>query len=118
MSDVTNTKLPNTFPATDETGRDYYFGWLIAKAFQWWSVVPFDENRPRIVGYYRHPDVDGRLICPYCEQVMHDHGFIDEPGNEHVVCPGDWVVTTSHHVAMKPAVFEAIFAVDTKGDPI
>lgn len=65
-----------------------------------------------VVRYFRHPHVDGELLCPHCGVRMHEHGFIDIPGihSDRVVCPGDYVVTTNDgYHAMKPAVFEALY---------
>ena len=46
----------------------------------------------QIVRYYRRPDIDGQSVCPRCQQIMHDHGFIDEGKTGYTVCPGDWVL--------------------------
>ena len=97
------------YPATDETGQDHSSRWWVLRAFQWWSVAAFDENRPRIVDYYRHPDVGSQVVCPHCNHIMHDHGFIDESGREQVVCPGDWILMPGKPVAMKPIAFEDLF---------
>jgi hypothetical protein len=61
-------------------------------AEQWWQVEPFDENKTRVVDYFRHPDVPGELKCANCTNPMHIHGFLDE-GRGYVVCPGDWILT-------------------------
>ena len=71
------------------------------KAHQWFKngdhPKDYDQVKAngwegQIVRYYRRPDVDGQSVCPRCQQIMHDHGFIDEGEVGHTVCPGDWVV--------------------------
>lgn len=49
----------------------------------------------KIVRYYRHPDINGKSICPFCEKTMHEHGWIDgsdNAGYPFVVCPGNYII--------------------------
>ena len=45
-----------------------------------------------IVGYYRHPKIDGEKQCNICADSMHTHGYIDTLEGGHIVCPTDWVI--------------------------
>lgn len=47
----------------------------------------------QIVRYYRNPSVPGDKPCQHCEQIMHNHGWIDTLEGGHIVCPGDWIIT-------------------------
>lgn len=73
------------------------------------TVTPPVEGR--VVRYYRHPDVRGDTVCTQCGVRMHDHGWIDTPGEGHTVCPGDWVITETDGTpyACKPDVFAKIY---------
>lgn len=64
-----------------------------------------------IVRYYRDPDVDGGMECKHCEQIMHDHGWIDTLEGGHIVCPGDWIITgvAGEHYPCKPDIFEQTY---------
>ena len=44
-----------------------------------------------VVRYFRDPRIPGNTICSACDRTMHEHGWIDNPGNGEVVCPGDAV---------------------------
>ena len=72
--------------------------------------VPF-LSEGKIVRYYRHPDVDGQRDCQYCENIMHDHGWIDTIQGGHNVCPGDWIITgiKGEYSPFKPDIFEATY---------
>lgn len=61
----------------------------------------------KVVRYFRHPEFDGLMPCEKCGHVMHDHGWIDEPGGGVTVCPGDWIITKANglHETCKPDDF-------------
>lgn len=44
------------------------------------------------VGFYRHPDIDGKKECEHCGNIMHKHGWMDTLEGGHTVCPGDWII--------------------------
>jgi len=46
-----------------------------------------------VVRRFRHPDISGRTTCLYCYRFLNLHGWVDTPGGNHLVCPGDWVIT-------------------------
>ncbi len=64
-----------------------------------------------IVRYFRRPDVDGDEVCPTCSRVMNDHGWIDTLEGQHIVCPGDWIITgiAGGFFSCKPCMFEATY---------
>lgn len=67
-----------------------------------------------VVGYYRHPNVDGETPCISsrpCGHTMHDHGWIDTPEGGHTVCPGDWIITgvAGERYPCKPDIFAATY---------
>jgi len=47
----------------------------------------------KVVRYYRTPECDGQHKCMYCNDIMHNHGWIDTMEGGHIVCPGDWIIT-------------------------
>lgn len=74
---------------------------VIVEAIQWFSL-------------YDHPDVKERgpvyfaaLLCPLCSYSSNSHGIIKTLEGEHIVCPGDWIITgvEGEHYACKPSIF-------------
>ena len=71
----------------------------------------------KVVRYFRHPDISGKLVCDACGKTMHDHGWIDSTNTLNpsgcTVCPGDYVVTemsdATKYYPCKPDVFEASY---------
>ena len=65
----------------------------------------------KVVHYYRTPDLNGQHRCIYCEDIMHNHGWIDTLEGGHIVCPGDWIITgvQSERYPCKPDVFETTY---------
>ena len=65
----------------------------------------------KVVRYYRHPDIDGNLVCNKCTYRMCDHGWIDTLEGGHIVCRGDWIITgiNGEHYPCKPDIFEKTY---------
>ena len=65
----------------------------------------------KVVRYYRHPVVPGKNHCRYCNDIMHNHGWIDTKEGGHIVCPGDWIITgmQGEFYPCKPDIFEATY---------
>ena len=65
----------------------------------------------RIVGYYRHPDVNGETPCNRCGVRTHEHGWIDTLEGGHIVCPFDWIIkgVKGEFYPCKPDIFEATY---------
>ena len=60
-----------------------------------------------VVGYFRHPEIDGERPCALCQVIMHSHGWIDTVEGGHRVCPGDWIITgvKGERYPCKPDIF-------------
>ena len=76
---------------------------------------PF-QGEGNVVRYYRHPCFNGKAQCPFCDDIMHNHGWIDAGKEGHVVCPGDWIITNNqieegygHYFPLKPDIFSFMF---------
>ena len=72
-----------------------------------------------IVRYYRDPYVPGENPCKHCNQIMHNHGWIDTLEGGHIVCPGDWIITgvKGEHYPCKPDIFEMTYEkVEARGE--
>jgi hypothetical protein len=106
---------------------------IVIEAVQWWKNGdhPLDytdnhisgmsaEYRRRenwegeLVHYFRHPSkaYAGERHCEQCGQIMHKHGWMDTLEGQHVVCPGDWIITGvkgEHYPPCKPDIFEATY---------
>lgn len=54
--------------------------------------IPIEPREGVIVRYYRTPDFDGQLECKHCNDIMHNHGWIDTLEGGHTVCPSDWII--------------------------
>jgi len=65
----------------------------------------------KVVRYFRRPDVDGSSTCQHCEEIMHNHGWIDTLEGGHIICPGDWIITgvKGERYPCKPNIFEATY---------
>ena len=62
----------------------------------------------KVVRYYRRPELDGQDKCNYCNDIMHNHGWIDTSEGGHIVCPGDWIIKgiKGEFYPCKPDIFE------------
>jgi hypothetical protein len=49
--------------------------------------------------------------CGQCGAAMHDHGIIPTLEGNHIVCPGDWIITgvKGEHYPCKPDIFKATY---------
>ena len=94
---------------------------VVIEATQWFkngdhphdSADPTDQypDEGRIVRYFRHPDVDGDRSCKHCDEIMHNHGWLDTLEGGHIVCPGDWIITgiKGEIYPCKNDIFEATY---------
>jgi len=89
---------------------------VVIEASQWFENGdhPADgasDAEGRVVRYYRHPRGDGQEACQHCARIMHDHGWIDTLEGDHIVCPGDWVITgvQGERYPCKPDIFLATY---------
>lgn len=69
------------------------------------------KSEGKVVRYYRHPGVAGMTRCKHCGDIMHNHGWIDTLEGDHIVCPGDWIITgvKGEHYPCKPDIFEQTY---------
>lgn len=72
-----------------------------------------------IVRYFRHPEIEGELLCFKCGAKMHDHGWIDTLEDGLVVCPGDYIITgiKGEHYPCKPDIFIETYEAVIEGNP-
>ncbi len=83
----------------------------IIEATQWFKSGDHpqdgDEGEDKVVRYYRHPDNYGARACDRCGHTMHQHGWIDSPGDGHIVCPRDWITKDGNgYYPCKPAAMK------------
>lgn len=68
-----------------------------------------------VVRRFRHPGVNGTDVCPSCNRIVDDHGWIDsdltKTPDGAVVCPSDYVIGApeGQYASMPASVFEGIF---------
>ena len=95
---------------------------IVIEATQWFKngdhpedgIEVFEEVElleGNVVRYYRHPQIDGELLCPKCKYTMHDHGWVDTLEGGHIVCPGDWIITgiEGEYYPCKPGIFSSTY---------
>ena len=72
--------------------------------------APF-MSEGKVVRYYRYPGVNGQSRCKHCDDIMHNHGWIDTLEGGHIACPGDWIITgvQGEHYPCKPDIFEMTY---------
>lgn len=65
----------------------------------------------KVVRYYRTPKLDGKHQCMYCNDIMHNHGWIDTMEGGHIVCPSDWIITgvAGENYPCEPKIFESTY---------
>lgn len=54
---------------------------------------PGNEWEGLIVRYFRSSGIDSEILCKKCNEIMHNHGWIDSGDEGYTVCPGDWIIT-------------------------
>lgn len=69
------------------------------------------EMEGKVVRYYRNPNVERTQPCPRCNDIMHNHGWIDTLEGGHNVCPSDWIVTgvKGEYYPVKEDIFELTY---------
>lgn len=102
---------------------------IVVKATQWFKngdhpeddvFRPFEDtgkipDKPRegaVVGYYSSAfSPGGQDMCSRCGELMYTHGQLRAPEGNHVVCPGDWIITDlkGERHPCKPDIFEASY---------
>ena len=83
----------------------------VMRPFEDTGKIPTEPREGKVVRYFRRPDVDGKRSCDFCDDIMHNHGWIDTLEGGHIVCPGDWIITgvKGENYPCKPDIFEATY---------
>ena len=65
----------------------------------------------QLVRRYRNPWNSGDNVCAYCNNSMHDHGWINALEGGHRICPRDWIIrgVAGEYYPCKPDIFEATY---------
>lgn len=81
------------------------------RTFEDTGKAPTEPREGEIVRYFRHPGVDGNRSCDFCNDIMHNHGWIDTLEGGHIVCPGDWIITgvAGENYPCKPGIFAVTY---------
>lgn len=83
---------------------------IIVEATQWFkngdhpeddcrliTPVPGDGepflSEGKVVRRFRHPGISGENLCDKCGCRIDDHGFLEQPNYNGMVCPGNWILT-------------------------
>lgn len=69
------------------------------------------DSEGLVVRYFRRPDVSGETPCRQCDNILHNHGWIDTLEGGHIVCPGDWIITgvQGERYPCKPDIFRKTY---------
>ena len=83
----------------------------VMRPFEDTGKIPTVPREGSVVGYFRRLDVSGNRSCEFCDDIMHNHGWIDTLEGGHIVCPGDWIITgiKGEKYPCKPDVFVATY---------
>lgn len=84
---------------------------VVIEAVQWMKhgdnsdVDPYPEN------LWSHRRAQGIPGCEQCHCHFADHGQIPTLEGDHIVCPGDWIITgiKGEKYPCKPDIFEATY---------
>lgn len=84
---------------------------IAVEAYQWKEVSQFRAGRQRDVDYYRTPVIGGEKECRQCNDIMHNHGWLDTLEGGHIVCPNDWIITgvQGEKYPCKPDIFQETY---------
>lgn len=84
---------------------------IVVEAKQWWKI---SSCFPHV---YQHTLITAesknlpRKICEQCGRDLWTHGKIATLEGEHIVCPGDWIITgvAGEYYPCKPSIFEQTY---------
>jgi hypothetical protein len=87
-----------TYTVGMEGGKERVFTGTERKSYGWEGDV---------VRHFNHPSISGSRACEHCTKPMNVHGWIDTKEGGHIVCPGDFIVTTieGERYPCKPDIF-------------
>ena len=83
---------------------------VVVEATQW-----FKNGDHSVVG---QGAAFGDRICEACDHPSHDHGWCPTLEGNHIVCPGDWIITgvKNEHYPVKPDIFAETYEEVREGD--
>lgn len=81
------------------------------RPFEDTGKTPTEPREGAVARYFRRPDVNDKRSCEFCDDIMHNHGWIDTFEGGHIVCPGDWIITgiKGERYPCKPDIFAATY---------
>lgn len=100
---------------------------IVIDATRWWSNGDYPDDNSKmlihsetgaeflsegeIVRRFRRSDIAGNTKCKACNIFFHQHGWIDTLEGDHIVCPGDWIITgvEGERYPCKPNIFNATY---------
>jgi len=89
------------------------------RPFEDTGKTPTEPREGKIVRYFRRPEPEysGNIVCRYCGKILHLHGWIDTLQGDHMVCPGDWIITEAKgtYYPCKPGIFKATYEPEKTG---
>lgn len=65
----------------------------VFRPFEDTGKIPEVPREGKVVRYFRHPKIPGEATCTKCNNIMHEHGWIDTIQGGFNVCPGDYIIT-------------------------
>ena len=87
-------------------GRKFRKKPVVIEASQWYQSGDHDAVQPM-------PDVDSLRDwqCSQCGHHLARHGRVLTLEGDHIVCPGDWIITgvAGEHYPCKPGIFDATY---------
>ena len=80
---------------------------IVIEATQWFQ----NGDHPEVRFYGGSPNVGFATKCKECSQIMSEHGRIATLEGDHIVCPGDWIITgiKGERYPCKPDIFDATY---------
>ncbi len=61
---------------------------VVVEATQWFKLGDHPAVEPT-----KYSDVAGKSVCPNCNHLYTDHGWVETLEGGHFVCVGDWIIT-------------------------
>lgn len=105
------TESPSSLRPPTEQWPNYRKRPVAIHAQQWSKEI----DHPEVLPYWTDRWV--KNVCPQCRRGADRHGRIPTLEGEHIVCPGDWIITGVHgeHYPCKPDIFAKTYEpIDTR----
>jgi len=77
---------------------------VVIEATQWFKY----GDHPEVIKNFLHPHNNP---CIQCRKKLKDHGRINTLEGNHIVCPGDWIITgvAGEKYPCKPDIFQETY---------